>query len=125
CTVPGQGTCFVDLSENVSEAFQVVGSHELTETVTDPDSTPGGWFNDRTGDENADICAADACVGTVSSVMETFSVNPAWSNLAKGCITSVPCPPQPKIARRVGELADGDAERLACQSGHVDGLERT
>ena len=94
CTA-GQGTCFVDPSQDVSKALQVVGSHELTETVTDPDTEPGGWFSDRTGDENADICAGVECVDSVTEGTETFSVNPAWSNLAKGCITSVPCPPQP------------------------------
>jgi serine protease len=95
CTVPGQGTCFVDPAEDVSQAFQVVGSHELTETVTDPDNSPGGWFSDRTGDENADICASDACVDTITSGIVSFAVNPAWSNLAKGCITSIPCVPAP------------------------------
>jgi serine protease len=91
----GLHTCFVDQSDDAGKALQVVGSHELTETVTDPDSNPGGWFSDRTGDENADICAGIQCVDSVTEGTETFSVNPAWSNLAKGCITSVPCLPQP------------------------------
>jgi len=91
----GLHTCFVDQSDDAGTALQVVGSHELTETVTDPDSNPGGWFSDRTGDENADICAGVQCVDSVTEGTETFSVNPAWSNLARGCITSVPCLPQP------------------------------
>lgn len=95
CEIPAQGTCFADPSNDVATAFQVVGSHELTELVTDPDASPGGWYSDRTGEENADICAGEQCVDTVTQGATTFSINPAWSNLAKGCITSVPCPPQP------------------------------
>lgn len=93
----GSGTCFVDATEDVGRAFQVVGSHELTELVTDPDSSPGGWYSDRTGDENADLCAGSDCVDSVTNGAVTFAVNPAWSNFAKGCITSIPCPPQPIV----------------------------
>jgi hypothetical protein len=117
CRVAGQGTCFVDASQDVGKAFQVVGSHELTETVTDPDSNPGGWFSDRTGDENADICAGDQCVDTVTDGMVTFAVNPAWSNLAKGCISSVPCPPQPIGCTDVapGSCAPGAGNTRSCE----------
>lgn len=117
CSVSGFGTCFVDPSEDVSTAFQVVGSHELTETVTDPDTSPGGWFSDRTGEENADICAGDACVDSVTSGLVSFAVNPAWSNLAKGCITSVPFPPQPIgcTDSSPGACSPGKGSAAACE----------
>jgi len=93
-----QGTCFVDPTNDPGMAFQVVGSHELTELVTDPDSPPidsGGWFTAGPGNEDADICAADNCVDTVTAGGQTFSVNPGWSNLGRGCISGVSCSAPP------------------------------
>ena len=90
----GGGTCFVDVAEDPGTALQVVGSHELTELTTDPDSPAignGGWFSDHSGSENADICGGSACTDTVTVGAQTYTVNPAWSNLAKGCITGVAC----------------------------------
>jgi hypothetical protein len=94
----GNFTCFVDPSDDPATALQVVGSHELTELVTDPDSPPidsGGWFTAGPGNENADICAGPACTDTLTAGAQTFTVNPAWSNLAKGCVTGVSCSPPP------------------------------
>ncbi len=98
------GTCFADAGlSDVNKAFEVVGSHELAETVTDPDSSLGGWFSDRTGNENADICRfPDACIGDVTLNGNPYSVNSIWSNLAKGCVDGVPCSPPPI------ECTDGD-----------------
>jgi len=111
-----EGTCFVDAAQSVSAAFEVVGSHELTEVVTDPDSNPGGWYSDHSGDENADICAGDACVDQLAVGPQTFAVNPAWSNLAKGCVTSVPCPPAPVGCTdpTPGACAPGNGKQRGC-----------
>ena len=95
CT-SGNGTCFFDGSTDPVPSFESVGSHELTELVTDPDSPPidnGGWFSDRSGNENADICAGSRCDDQVVVGSTTYTVNPAWSNLAHACITGVACTP--------------------------------
>jgi hypothetical protein len=97
CT-QGGGTCFVDTQEDPARALEAVGSHELAETVTDPDSPPvanGGWFDDRSGFENADLCESDACLADLAVGTDTFTVNSLWSNLAKGCVASAPCAPPP------------------------------
>jgi len=94
CT-DGNFTCFVDPAEVPGTSLQVTGSHELTELVTDPDAPPiglSGWLA-ATGDENADICASDRCIDTLAAGTQTFAVNPAWSNLAAGCVTTVACSP--------------------------------
>ncbi len=94
----GGYTCFVDALDNAGTALQVVGSHELAEIATDPDSGyvgASGWYNDRTGDENADMCAHNGCDGEVTVGADTLAVNSLWSNLAHGCVTSVPCTPPP------------------------------
>jgi hypothetical protein len=91
----GGFTCFIDPTNDAGQALQSVGSHELGETVTDPDAPPvglSGWFSDRTGEENGDICADITCGADLSIGV----VNSLWSNLAKGCVAGVPCaPPQP------------------------------
>jgi hypothetical protein len=94
----GGGTCFVDAQQDPGRALEAVGSHELAETVTDPDSPPvanGGWFDDRSGFENADLCESDACLADLTVGPDTFTVNSLWSNLAKGCVASAPCAPPP------------------------------
>ncbi|HEY2775873.1 MAG TPA: hypothetical protein VGK20_17660 [Candidatus Binatia bacterium] len=90
----GGGTCFVDFGESVNKAYEVVGSHELSELVTDPDNAVAGWYSDHDGQENADICAADSCIFDLNTGMGTFSMNSTWSNLARGCVASVPCAPR-------------------------------
>jgi len=94
----GGFTCFVDGGEDPATALEAVGSHELSETVTDPDDDAlggSGWFSDRTGNENEDICASDGCTDSLSVGVNTYTVNPGWSNLAQSCITDVPCDPVP------------------------------
>lgn len=90
----GGFTCFVGPTDDPAVALQSVGAHELTELVTDPDSDGlggSGWYSDTTGNENADICAGSACNDILAVGANSYSVNPAWSNLAQGCITDVPC----------------------------------
>jgi hypothetical protein len=94
----GGGTCFVDPQNDPGRALQAVGSHELAETVTDPDSPPvgnGAWFDDRNGLENADICESVACLVDLPVGAEMFTVNSLWSNLAGACVASAPCIPPP------------------------------
>jgi hypothetical protein len=93
CT-SGQFTCFFDSQQTPRGSLQIIGSHELAEIATDPDAPPvgaRGWFSDRTLSENADICESFSCQGELSVGAQTFPVNSLWSNLAKGCVDSVPC----------------------------------
>jgi hypothetical protein len=93
CSSQG-GTCFVDSQESVARSLQAVGSHELAEAITDPDDGSVGasaWWDDRTGDENADICASDACVVDLPVGTDTFAVNSLWSNLGRNCVAGAPC----------------------------------
>jgi len=85
------GSCFFDPQGDAGRSLQEVGSHELAETVTDPDGD--GWNSDRTGNENADICADSGCDADIVTGQQTLLVNSLWSNLAKGCVDSVPCSP--------------------------------
>lgn len=87
------GSCFFDPQDDPGRSLQEVGSHELAETVTDPDGD--GWNSDRTGDEIADICASSGCDADLVAGQQTLLVNSLWSNLAKGCVDSVPCSPGP------------------------------
>ncbi len=89
----GNFTCITDPLQTAGGSLEIVGSHELGETATDPDSSPGGWYSDRTLMENADICAGFRCETDVTIGAQSFPVNPLWSNLAKGCIASIPCAP--------------------------------
>jgi hypothetical protein len=95
----GGFTCFIDGQGDAGLSLQVVGSHELAETITDPDQLPvgaSGWYSDRTGQENADICAAISCNGVVTVPgPQTFLVNSLWSNLANGCVESTSCTAPP------------------------------
>lgn len=93
-----RGTCFVDAAEDPGRALQAVGSHELAETITDPDRPPvgpSGWFDNRLGQENADICHSDGCLVELPVGGDTFAVNSLWSNLAGGCVASAGCSPPP------------------------------
>ncbi len=98
CTAP-EGTCFVDGAGDAGRSLQLVGSHELAEVVTDPDTGSdvgnGGWYSERTGFENADICESVGCKTDVLVGEQTLLVNSLWSNLAQGCVASVPCSPPP------------------------------
>ena len=111
----GGFTCFVDAQENPGRALEAVGSHELAETVTDPDGAPvgnSGWYEDRTGEENADICANDTCLADLTIGPDSFTVNSLWSNLATGCVASAPCAPPP--------VACTDSGRGTCTANERD-----
>ena len=89
-------TCFIDPQQTAGGSLQVVGSHEVGEIATDPDSPPvglSGWYSEVTGAENADICNAISCEDTIGSGANAFLVNSLWSNLARGCVSGVPCTP--------------------------------
>lgn len=113
CSAP-EGTCFFDRPGEAGRSLQVVGSHELAELVTDPDSGGdtgnGGWYSDRTGSENADICQSRSCQADIPVGQQTVLVNSLWSNLAKGCVDSVPCPAPP--------VECSDAAPGACVPSH-------
>jgi hypothetical protein len=113
CSTP-EGTCFADSSENPTPAFETVGSHELTELVTDPDGD--GWGSDRTQSENADICRASACDFFLTIGAQTFRVNSTWSNAAKGCIATVPCaaPPVACTDKLPGNCVAGSSAGREC-----------
>lgn len=115
----GGGTCFIDAQESVGRALQAVGSHELAETVTDPDQPPvalGGWFDDHTGDENADVCASDACVVDLPVGVDVFAVNSLYSNLGGDCVASAPCalPPATCTDPAPGSCVTNARDRRAC-----------
>jgi hypothetical protein len=93
CT-QGGGTCFVDAGEDVVNALAASASHEISETTTDPDAPPvaaGGWFEDRTGEENADVCQATSCLADLTLGGTTYPLNSLWSNLGSDCVAAVPC----------------------------------
>jgi hypothetical protein len=90
----GGFTCFLGPADDAGVALQSVASHELAETISDPDDvTTGapGWFDDATGNENADICASEACEADLVVGAQSFSVNSLWSNLAGGCVFQTAC----------------------------------
>ncbi|HZP43018.1 MAG TPA: hypothetical protein VFD84_16115 [Candidatus Binatia bacterium] len=105
CTQDGF-TCFFDPDDSSDPAtragrsLEALASHEVAETVTDPDAPPvgaGGWYDDRTGEENADICASFGCEAEIAAGGDTFLVNSLWSNLAGGCVFDAACtPPVPQ-----------------------------
>jgi len=113
----GHYTCFVGATDDVNKAFEVVASHELTELVTDPDNSVSGWYADRDGAENADICSADACTYDVTVGGDTFLTNSTWSNLGGGCVDTVPCPERPIgcIDPAPGACAAGRDKTTGCE----------
>jgi hypothetical protein len=68
------------------EATTIAESHEIFETVTDPDGSTG--LRDRScSGEIADICEGLAdSVGTITVGANTWSVQKSWSNAAKQCV---------------------------------------
>jgi hypothetical protein len=70
-------------------ALCMVTAHEVAETVTDPLGT--GWWEDSSGEENADICAWQPVP------YGPWTVQPYWTN-ESGCTSGVysqPPPPPP------------------------------
>jgi hypothetical protein len=114
----GGFTCFVGPTDDAPAALQAVGSHELAEIVTDPDSDAlggAGWFSDASGNENEDICADSGCTDTLTAGANTYTVNPTWSNLGRGCITTVPCSVSPDCTESApGLCSPGTSHASRC-----------
>lgn len=80
-----------------------VASHELIETVTDPDvglanNDPKklGWYDDKYG-EIGDICNAQQ--GALPGPGTSYTVQKEWSNRNHGCIVTAPSPPVANAGR--------------------------
>jgi len=93
--IPDQSTgeCAVNFCASVPNslaAMQVGESHEIAETLTDPDTTTG--FRVRSpndscvGFEIGDICAGEAL--TITAGVGSTWVQANWSNKAGGCVSS-------------------------------------
>lgn len=96
----GGFTCFFeqgftnDPGKRAGRSLEALASHEVAETATDPDAPPvaaSGWYDDRTGEENADICASFGCQADLVVGSDDFLVNSLWSNLANGCVVDSAC----------------------------------
>ena len=53
-TCVGSSSCSLSLSQTREERQTQIASHEIAETVTNPEATT--WYDKKTGKENADIC---------------------------------------------------------------------
>ena len=65
--------------------FSVVSSHEFVEALTDPDVGNHKAWNDDTQGEIGDICGGEAEV-----VVDTWTVQPEWSNELNKCAATNP-----------------------------------
>lgn len=90
CSV--QGACG---SGTTLQKATIVSSHEMAETVTDPEGAsasvlgpPLGWFDNSNQGEIADLC--DPLDTTVSAGSVTYSVELLFSNLQNQCISAPP-----------------------------------
>ncbi len=86
---PSCGGC--QSESTVMDSSTVVLSHEMAETVTDPDvglattlGPPLGWYDSANG-EIGDICAGDP-----NATMLGYRVHAEWSNADKKCVASRP-----------------------------------
>ena len=112
------GGCFVEASESPGLAMQETLSHELSETATDPDAPPlgaGGWFEDRSGDEDADICT-NRCDVAFPFGGSTHIVNSLWSNDANTCVSAAHCetPPPACTGEAPGDCVANAKSSAAC-----------
>lgn len=80
CAFPGQ------TPHGVIDATASTLSHELLESVTDPDLN--AWFNVLFGLENADICFAFATNQRMGK--NEYVVQSEYSNKAHGCVSAMP-----------------------------------
>jgi len=84
----------------VLDSSTVVLSHEMSETITDPDvglatstlGPPLGWY-DQTNGEIGDICAGDPNASLLG-----FKVQTEWSNADKACVASRSVAPNPDFS---------------------------
>src|SRR5207237_141741 len=65
---------------NDFQTLTAVTSHELAESVTNPDG--GGWFDDHTSDEIGDLCSGRDDIGYLNG----YAVQSEWSVRAGGCV---------------------------------------
>jgi hypothetical protein len=71
---------------NADNSLIVTSSHELIETITDPDCS-SGWFTDGAqSEEIADLCNGKA--QTLQMGPYNFAVQLEWSNKAKSCVSA-------------------------------------
>jgi len=82
---PDQDGC---CGSGVNSLF-AVSSHELAETVTDP-NVSNGWY-DANGEEIGDKC--NGISSTVGADGTVYAVEPIWSNAAGKCVSGVSSPP--------------------------------
>ena len=80
--VPG---CAVDTPHGVIDATSSTLSHELSETITDPEGD--AWFNQLFLLEIGDECFAFRDDDNISG--EFFSIQPEYSNNAHNCVNGV------------------------------------
>jgi hypothetical protein len=98
-----RGGCSSAQGQTDFQIMQSYTSHELAETITDPDvgldtnnslGPPLAWYeNAQTGGEIGDICNAQG--GTVDAFGDTFTVQKLWSNADDACIVSKPATVSP------------------------------
>jgi hypothetical protein len=71
------------------DGFSVVGGHEYAEAVTDPYTASGNyaWY-DSSGNEIGDKCAWAATSTDITLGSHYYAVQPLWSNVNSGCVTS-------------------------------------
>jgi PKD repeat protein len=74
-------------------------SHEHNEAITDPLTSPAGWYDDSSGEENGDLCAwtfGTALGGASGSRWnqvlngDHYWLQREWSNYNAGCVLSFP-----------------------------------
>ncbi len=78
-------SCGANSVQNQLDGFSIVGGHEYSETLTDPEPASGYIASD--GEENGDLCAWQG-LGTISLPTGTFAMQPTWSNRVNGCAMS-------------------------------------
>jgi|GEM_PF-2684984 len=98
------GPCNTGCGNDPNPLNNVTGTHahEIIEAVTDTDvelynqGVPGvrfAWYSNNPSGEIADLCDAAGtipCTANCPAGQTTWTVNPGWSNIAMGCVTSMP-----------------------------------
>jgi hypothetical protein len=75
---------------NSFRSFTIVNSHELAESTTDAQPTPGSnpdfpqAWNNATGSEVGDLCEGTS--GSVTTALGTFTAQGIWDEASQGCL---------------------------------------
>jgi hypothetical protein len=69
----------------IFDSLTKVSSHELSESVTDPDLN--AWWDSNTGNEIGDICNGNI------TTLNGYTIQTEWSNLAGNCVVEPQCYP--------------------------------